>query len=157
MSFNSNEPLQINQLQVSLDLPKKYEDAHEVLSLFFKRITDAVNKKEGSLYSLQEYGNFQSFNTVDSQTFKDGYRKVFDMVSLNGGSIANGVTVSSAHNITGLNSPALIYANCKTSDNRYFSVMGYSTAWLDNTNVNFTNSTGQTITFCNLVANYLKN
>ena len=74
MTINSNQPLQINQLPTSLDLPVEYEAFRDVLSLLLRRIIDAVNKKEGSLYYLQELGNFQSYFMPDAPyVFRDVY------------------------------------------------------------------------------------
>ena len=168
MSFSSDPSTLINQLPISLELPKKYEEAHEVLSLLLKRINDAVNKKEGSLYSLAEFGNFQSyFIQTDPNNFRTVYRKVFDMVNLNGGSIAPGATVSSAHGISGITQTTRIYGSATNSDAPvHYLPLPYASQtttkiieiYLTPTNVVLVNGSTQTaLTSATIVAEYVKN
>ena len=98
MSSISDQPLFINQLPVSTEFPKEYEKFHEVISLLYKRIASAVNTKEGSLYSTQEFGNFQLYFTIGNpQVFRNVYRKV-----VNFGALPNTATKSVAHGIAGI-------------------------------------------------------
>ena len=117
MSFSSDNPAQINQLPVSTEFPRSYEEFIPIMTLLYKRIVASVNSKEGSLYSLDELGNFQQFFTLDNpQVFRNVYRKVFDMVDENGGSIAAGATVSVAHGISSINAATHIYGTATNSD-----------------------------------------
>ena len=171
MGFSSDPSTLVNQLPVSIVLPKKYEEAHEILSLLFKQITDAVNKKEGSLYSLSEFGNFQRYSTsINSAsqeiTFKNVYRKVFDMVSLNGGSILAGATASFPHNISGIISTTNIYGSATNSDApvHYLPLPYVSQTATKNIEIYLTSSdvvlvngsTQSALTSCTIVAEYLK-
>ncbi len=62
MSFSSNVPLQSNQLPISLDFPDPtHPDFLDTLSIAFKRISDAMNTKEGALYTLEEIANFNNY------------------------------------------------------------------------------------------------
>lgn len=94
LSFNSDLPLQSNQLPISVEFPREQESFIEVLTLLYKRIADSVNKKEGSLYLLQELANFQQFFVQnDPQRIRNGYRRVF---------ILDPATLTFNHNITGI-------------------------------------------------------
>jgi len=160
MSFSSDQPLQSNQLPISIDFPDKDDDEfNDILSLTYKRIADNSNTKEGALYLLNEIANFRQFYTPSNpQKNRNSYRKVFDLVVLNGGVIGPGAAVSFVHGITGLKETDLIYASCTSTDAspRRFSIMGI-TVYLDNTNVFFTNPLGVSLSQAIVVANYLKN
>lgn len=163
MSFSSDKPLQANQLPISIEFPEPTEkNFTEVLSLTYKRIADNVSKKEGSLYYLQEQANFKQYfgqvpgtTTNSPQNFRNGYRSVYDLVALNSGNIGPGL-ITQPHGITGLAFGTLIYAGCTSTTPQYFSVM-YPYLWLDAVNINFNNTTGQILTGCIVVAEYLKN
>lgn len=158
MSFSSDNAIQVNQLPLSIDFPEDLGELVKSLELIYKRIANCVNTKEGSLYSLQELGNFnQYFTTNNPQQFRNVYRKVFDMVNLNGGNIAGGATVNFAHNISGIQSATLIYASCTSTDNQYFTVV-YPNTRLDATQVYFTNPLPATaLSAVYVIAEYLKN
>lgn len=160
MSFSSDNPIQSNQLPISIEFPETDDDNfNEVLSLTYKRIADSSNTKEGALYTLSEVANFRKFFTpANPQNTRNSYRKVFDLVALNAGNIGAGAAVSFAHNITGLKESDLIYASCTSTDAspKRFSIMGI-TVYLDNTNVYFTNPLGVSLSQAIVVANYLKN
>lgn len=169
MSINSDPPLLINQLPQSLEMPKDFNQFREITSLLFKRIIDALNKKEGSLFYLQEIGNFQVyFTTGQPYVFRNVYRKTFDMVDLNGGPIAAGATVTFAHGITGITQTTDIYGSAKNSDVPVkFIPLPYVSAtlvtdqvqiYLTPTNVVLVNGATQSIlTSATIVAEYLKN
>jgi hypothetical protein len=158
MSSSSDPSLQVNQLPISIDFPKDEERFLDTLSLWAKRVGNAVNTKEGSLYSLQEFFNFKQYYTVgDPQTFRNVYRKCFDLVDLNGGNIPAGGTVSFPHGITGLFEGTMIYAGCTSTTPTYFSVMGQPTIYLDSVNINFTNPIGVPLKSVIAVCEYLKN
>ena len=157
MSFSSDPALLINQLPISLDLPKDPEKFREEVELFTKRTANILNTKTGGLYSGQEYSNSEVFNVTTPMTTSNVYRKCFDLVALNGGNIPGGGTVTFAHGINGIDASALIYASCTTADPFFFSVMGYPTVYLTATNVVFTNPLGgDALTRCYVIAEYLK-
>lgn len=157
MSFTSNPSIQINQLPSSLEIPQDYEGFREIASLLFMRIVDAVNKKEGSLYYLQEIGNFQVYYTSEKPyVFRNVYRYVFDLISMNSGNIAGGSSVSFSHGIDGFTEGTLIYATATATDTTSFTVT-YPDAYMDNMNIYFTNPLpGTEISKCSFVAEYLK-
>lgn len=168
MSFSSNPPLQINQLSISQELPPTYEQAHEILSLLLKRIVDAVNTKEGSLFTLQEVGNFDQYYILnDSTIFRNVYRYVFDMVAQNGGAIGPGATVSVLHGIVGLTKLTRMYGGAKNSDPtpRYIPLPYVSVSavteqvevYITDTNIVLINGATQTaLTDASLVIEYTK-
>lgn len=158
MSFSSNEPLLINQLPISLDLPTEPDRFRETVELYLKRIANVVNTKEGGLYSLQEFSNSELYQMDSTQTTSNVYRKCFNLTVLNGGNIAAASTVTFPHNIVGLSRATRIYAGCTSTTPNYFSVMGYPNIYLDATNINFTNPLPSTaLTAVLAVCEYLKN
>lgn len=114
---SSDQPLVANQLPISVEFPRDQQDFINTVSLLYKRIANSVNTKEGALYLPQELATFQQYFTPnDPQTLRNTYRKTFDMVSLNGGNIAAGATVSFAHNISSLVACTRIYGTATTSN-----------------------------------------
>ena len=158
MSFSSNNPLQTNQLPRTINMPELTEESfRQTLTDYLQKISNTTNTKENSLYLLQETANFKQLYTAnDPMQNRNSYRKVFDMIVLNGGNIGAGAPVSFPHGITGLFNTMMIYASCKSTEPRYFSVMN-STVYLDATKVYFTNPLGVALTQCFVNAEYLKN
>lgn len=157
MAFSSDQPLVSNQLPISVDFPKEPELFLDIMTNTYKRIADAVNRKEGGVYSLQENATFKQYPTAnDPQKTKNTYRKTFDMVSLNGGNIGPAVMVTVPHGITGIVCGTMITAGCANTEPRYFTVV-YPDVYLTNTDVVFINPTGFPVTQCYVVAEYLKN
>lgn len=160
MSFSSDQPIQSNQLPISIEFPETDDpDFNEVLSLTYKRIADNSNTKEGALYTLSEVANFRKFYmSNDTQNTRNSYRKVFDLVKQSGGVIAPGAFPPFAHGITGIKQTDLIYASCTTNEAtpRFFTLV-YPNVYLDTTNVYFTNPLGVSLSQAIVVANYLKN
>jgi hypothetical protein len=157
LTYPTDFSQQLNQLQISTDLPKSYDEAQEVLTLELVRIKDAVNKKEGSLYIPQELGNFQSYFTPgDATSFRFVYRNLFDLTTLNGGNIPANASVSFNHNITGIKFSAGVIAYCTSVTPTFFSVTGQPAVYLDSTKVYFTNPLNVALTAVYVVAEYLK-
>ncbi len=176
MSFNSDVGLQANQLPISIEFPREEESFYETLSLWQKRVSNAVNTKIGSLYTLQEGFSFKQYFTVgDPNIFRNVYRFTYDMVALNGGPIAPGATASFPHNIplpvtTSLFNGVDIYGSATNSDvapnGPKRMPLPYSSQtttknieiYLDNVNVVLINGATQTaLTYATIVAEYLKN
>lgn len=167
MSFSSDPSLLINQLPISVEFPSD-DRFIEVMSLLYKRMANAINTKEGSLFPLIEIGNFQQYYIQSSpNTFRNVYRKTFDMVNLNAGPIAAGATVSVAHGITGLVKSTHIYGSAKNSDvPSKFIPLPYVSAtlitdqvqiYLTSTNIVLVNGATQSIlTDASIVAEYTK-
>ena len=153
----SNLPLLINQLPTSYKLPSELIHLREHLILHLNRISNAVNRKEGSYFDLIEQGNFQQFFTpgVPFQ-YRSVYRYVFDLVAINMGNIAGGSSVTYAHGITGLTNGTHIYASCTDTTGLTFTVV-YPNATMDQTNIYFTNPEPSTdLTAAYFIAEYLK-
>lgn len=158
MSSSSDNALTVNQLPISYDLPKEPERFHETLQLWVKRATNTVNTKTGGLFSLQElYNSNQYYIINDTGSFRNVYRKVFDLVNLNSGNIPASATVAFPHGITGLFNTSIIYAGCTSVTPTYFSVMGQPTVYLDAVNINFTNPIATDLSQVSVVCEYLKN
>lgn len=158
MSISNDPAILINQLPVSLEMPKDFDQFREISSLLFKRIIDAVNKKEGSLYYLQEIGNFESFFTSGQPfVFRNGYRYIFDLIALNGGNIGGGASVTFPHGINGFLQGTLIYVTATATTGLSFTAT-YPYSSMDATNIYFTNPLPATaLSSAIFVANYLKN
>ena len=182
MSFSSDPALLSNQLPISIEFPKEEDKFYETLSLWQKRVSNAVNSKVGSIYTLNENFSFKQYFTVptaspttDTFTFRNVYRITFDMVFLNAGPIAAGATVSFPHNIvlpvtTSLFNGVHIFGSATNSDvapnGPKRLPLPYSSEtttlnieiYLDNVNVTLKNGSTQTaLTYATIVAEYLKN
>lgn len=157
MSFTSDNPIQVNQLPISVDFDiKDIESLKWLLEQNYKRTVSAINTKEGSFYLLQELGNFKQWYTRnDTLRNRNVYRFVFDLVGLNGGNIGPGATVSFNHNISNLTNAALIYASCTSVVPELFTVV-YPYAKMNATQVVFTNPTANALTQVDFIAEYLK-
>lgn len=159
MSFSSDIPLQSNQLPISIDYPSPKDEKNFIntLSLDRKRISDSMNTKTGGIYQLQEQANFnQYFTTGNPQVNRNAYRFVYDVVDLNGAPIPALATRSFPHNINGLAFSTLIYASCTSTDPNFFTVV-FPYAYLNATNLIFTNPLATPLTSVIFVAEYLKN
>lgn len=169
MTFTSNQPLLVNQLPLSIDFPKEWVKFLDIWTELYKRIANCVNTKEGGLFSLQEqFSSQQYFTLSEPGVFRNVYRKTFDMVELNGGSIAAGATVTFPHNITGILDTATIYGGATNSDApvKYIplpyvsatSVTNQVQIYLTPTDVVLINGATQSaLTQAYIVAEYLKN
>lgn len=168
MGFSSDIPLQSNQSSISLEIPDVDNPAFkETLSLYLKRSTDSLNTKEGALYNQIEQANFQQWfptsssgNNSSSLVFRNGYRKVFNVVP-----IASGVTFSFAHGITGLAKLTRMWGGCKTATGAFLPIPYASATAVnqqieikaDATNITIINGAGQAnLTEVSIVIEYLK-
>lgn len=98
MSFSSDPALLSNQLPISVEFPKEFQQFLPILDLLYKRIANSVNSKEGGLYSQEEVNAFMQYFTSTPNVFRPTYRKVIDFGALpNAGSksVAHGITVTS--------------------------------------------------------------
>ncbi|HEY5236097.1 MAG TPA: hypothetical protein VIJ14_07965 [Rhabdochlamydiaceae bacterium] len=158
MSSTSDPALQVNQLPISIEFPEDPERFREVLTTNLRNTASTVNTKEGGLYNLiEQFPSKQYYNINNVNTFRNVYRKVFDLTVLNGGPIGGGATVTFPHGIVGLMFGTLIYAGCTSVTPTYFSVMGQPNIFLSATNINFTNPLGVALTSVIAVCEYLKN
>ena len=166
MTFSSNQSLNTNQLPISLDVNPKESNFQSELLIYLRRVANAVNTKESGLFLLQETASFEQWFTSDPQQNRNGYRITLNLVALNGGNIAAGTT-----NIvlTSSTQPTLI--------NGYlYPVQGFGGAldtgglsyflndpqiyvrYQSSTNtIIIQNNTGNALTWCVWVMEYLKN
>jgi hypothetical protein len=102
MSFSSDKPMLSNQL-ANYDSPDSYEAFSEIFQREHKRVVDAVNSKEGGLYSLQQVATFQEYFTPGNpQKNRNVYRKV-----INFGALPNNTSRTIPHNINFTNTTRL--------------------------------------------------
>lgn len=158
MSFSSDSAGVSNQILGTINLPEVdnkelFEDRLEEL---LKRMAEIINTKEGGLYTINEVLAFkQVFKTDDPLSFRNVYRKSFDLVDLNGGNIASGVTVNFPHGITNISDAFLVYVSCVSTAPEYFTAV-YSDVYLDATDIYFTNPSGSAVSSAIAVAEYTK-
>lgn len=160
MSFSSDQPLYVNQLPISFDLPDEPREFKNELLLWIKRVADSVNRKEGSVYSLSESASFKQYPiTGNPQQFNNVYRKTFDLRSLNGNvNIPGAGTIGPfPTGITGMTQVALSYVGCTDTNGDTFSVMYPDLVFNINTNtITFTNPSASPLTRATAVVDYLK-
>jgi hypothetical protein len=93
MTFSSDNPLNTNQLPISLDVNPGDNEFENILLLYLRRVANAVNTKESGLFLLQENASFEQwYQTGNPQQNRNGYRTTIDLVVLNGGNIPMGST-----------------------------------------------------------------
>src|ERR1700733_458298 len=93
MTFSSDNPLNTNQLPISLDVNPEDKDFDSILLLYLRRVANAVNTKESGLFLLQENASFEQwFQTANPGQNRNAYRVTIDLVALNGGNIPTGST-----------------------------------------------------------------
>ena len=158
MGFSFDQASLANQLITSTNLPSVEEKElfENRLEEILRVVASVMNTKEGGLYNLDEKFCFkQVFTTSDPQTFRNVYRKSFDLVDLNGGNIAGGATVSFAHDIATIQDAIMIYVSCVTTDPEYFTAV-YPDVFLDATNINFTNPHASAVSSAIAVAEFTK-
>jgi len=157
MAFSSDQPLQTNQLPISVDLPQDQEQLRTVLTDNYKKTANIMNTKEGSLYLFQEIASYKQLSGASPMDPNiNCYRTTFDLVSLNGGNITAGATVAFPHGITGLFRSILVYVSASSTAPEYFTVV-YPDCWMDGTNINFTNISASDVDNAIFVAEYAKN
>jgi len=93
MTFSSDNPLNTNQLPISLDVNPEDSEFGNILLLYLRRIANAVNTKASGLFLLQENANFEQWYQIGNpQQNRSAYRITADLVFLNGGPIPAGAT-----------------------------------------------------------------
>lgn len=166
MTFSSDNPLNTNQLPVSLEVNPEDRDFSSILILYLRRIANAVNTKESGLFLLQETASFEQwFQTANPQQNRNGYRSTFDLVALNAGNIPPGVTnivlspTTQPPQINGYMFPVQGFGGAKdTTGISYFpSDPNVTITYRNSTNtIRITNNTGNDLTWCVWVMEYLK-
>lgn len=170
MTFSSDPSLNTNQLPVSLDVNPEEEGFQSILLLYLRRVANSVNTKESGLYLLQETANFEQWFGLTPQQNRNAYRLTIDCVALNGAPIGPVATII-------LYPGPVPPATQPVPPIGYlYPVQGFGGA-VDNTGISYflndpqiyvrytsstntisiTNNTGNTLTWCVFVLEYLKN
>ena len=159
MSFSSDDAQVSNQLPQTVNLPDMEDKTNytDTIEGLFKDVADTVNGKVGGLNTFKEKGTGKQYDDDDpEQQPRNVYRKRFDLVRLNNGSIDGSQTLEYPHEITNLKESAGIYAHCATVDGILFTAT-FPDVRLNRTSVLFTNPYSQSLEQCDVIANYLKN
>jgi hypothetical protein len=167
MTFSSDPALNTNQLPVSLDVNPEDKEFGNILLLYLRRVANAVNTKESGLFLLQENAPFEQwYQTGNPQQNRNAYRITADLVYLNGGNIPTGSTslvLSSStqpKNINGYLYPVQGFGGAKdTSGLSYFlNDPDIYVRYNSSTNtIIIQNNSGNALTWCVWVQEYLKN
>lgn len=167
MTLSSNQALNTNQLPVSLDVNPGDKEFGSILLLYLRRVANAVNTKESGLFLLQENASFEQwYQTGNPQQNRNGYRITADLVSLKGGNIPIGSTslvLSSStqpQNISGYLYPVQGFGGAvDTTGLSYFlNDPNIYVRYQGSTNtIVIQNNSGNALTWCVYVLEYLKN
>lgn len=167
MTFSSDNPLSTNQLPISLDVDPEDRDFQNILLLYLRRVANAVNTKESGLFLLQENASFgQWFQIGSPGQNRSAYRITADLVSLNGGNIPVGTTsivLSSSTqpiNITGYLFPVQGFGGAidTTGISYFLNDPNIYVRYNNSTNtIIIQNNSGNALTWCVWVQEYLKN
>lgn len=146
MAFSNDQPMVSNQLAISIDFPPEFDPFLTVITDTYKKIANVVNTKEGALYNPNEVATFKLLaGPTTSTPPRNVYRKVIDLVNLNGAPIGASATVNFPHGIIGITNTMLIYASCTSSTSIFFTVV-HPDVFVDATTVTFTNPLAVTLT-----------
>ena len=167
MTFSSNQPLNTNQLPISLDVNPDDKDFENILLLYLRRVANAVNTKESGLFLLQENANFEQwYQIANPQQNRNAYRITADLVLLNGGNIPVGSTslvlssTTQPMNITGYLYPVQGFGGAVDTGGLSYFLNDPSIYVRYNNSTNtiiIQNNSGNALTWCVWVQEYLKN
>jgi hypothetical protein len=167
MTFSSDPALNTNQLPISLDVDPEEKNFQSILLLYLRRVANAVNTKENGLFLLQETASFEQwYQIANPQQNRNGYRTTVDLVNLNGANIPTGITnivLSSSTQPTNINGylyPVQGFGGAiDTSGISYF--LNDPNVYIEYNNSTNTiiinNNSGNALTWCVWVMEYLKN
>lgn len=166
MTLSSDQSLNTNQLPISLDINPEEDGYQNILQLYLRRVANATNTKTSGLYLLQENASFEQWFGSTPQQNRNAYRLTVDLVALKGGNIPNGTTTLALSPTTqpiapvGYLSPVQGFGGAVDTGGRsYFpSDPNVDISFQGSTNT-FTikNNTGNALTWCVFVLEYLKN
>lgn len=167
MTFSSNIPLDTNQLPISLNVNPDDKDFGNILLLYLRRIANAVNTKESGLFLLQENASFEQwFQVANPQQNRNGYRITVDLVALNGGNIPAGATnivltaVTQPKAINGYLYPVQGFGGALDTGGLSYFLNDPDIYIRYNSSTNtiiIQNNSGNALTWCVWVMEYLKN
>ncbi len=167
MTFSSDNALNTNQLPVSLDVNPQENGFQDILLLYLRRVANAVNTKESGLFLLQENAAFEQwYQTANPQQNRNAYRITVDLVLLNGGNIPAGATSlvlstsTQPMKINGYLYPVQGFGGAvDTGGLSYFlNDPSIYVRYQNSTNtIIIQNNSGNALTWCVFVMEYLKN
>jgi len=167
MTISSDPALNTNQLPISLDVNPEEKDFQNILLLYLRRIANAVNTKENGLFLLQETANFEQWYQVGNpQQNRNAYRTTADLVVLKGGNIPTGSTslvlsaATQPQNINGYLYPVQGFGGAvDTNGLSYFlnDPSIYVRYQASTNTIIIQNNSGNALTWCVWVMEYLKN
>lgn len=166
MTFSSDPALNTNQLPISLDVTPEEAHYQSILQLYLRRIANAINTKESGLFLLQENANFEQWFGTDPQQNRNAYRLTLNLVALNGGNIPVGATALVLTAVTQPPAPiGYLYpvqgfgGAVDTGGLSYFlNDPSIYVRYQGSTNTIFIqNNSGNALTWCVWVMEYLKN
>ena len=167
MTFSSNQALNTNQLPISLDVDPEDKDFQGILLLYLRRVANAVNTKERGLFLLQENANFEQWYQIGNpQQNRNAYRITADLVMLNGGNIPAGTTnivlssTTQPMNIMGYLYPVQGFGGAVDTTGLSYFLNDPSIYVRYNSSTNtiiIQNNSGNALTWCVWVMEYLKN
>ncbi len=166
--MNSSDPsLNTNQLPISLDVNPEDKDFQNILLLYLRRVANAVNTKESGLFLLQENATFEQWYQIGNpQQNRNSYRITADLVMLKGGNIPVGTTnivlstSTQPMKINGYLYPVQGFGGAvDTSGLSYFlNDPDIYVRYNNSTNtIIIQNNSGNALTWCVWVMEYLKN
>jgi hypothetical protein len=167
MTFSSDRSLNTNQLPISLDVDPQDKEFQNILLLYLRRVANAVNTKESGLFLLQENASFEQWYQIGNpQQNRNGYRITADLVALNGGNIPTGATnivltsSTQPRNIFGYMFPVQGFGGAidTTGISYFLNDPSIYVRYNNSTNtIIITNNSGNALTWCVWVMEYLKN
>lgn len=174
MTVSSDQSLNTNQLPLSLDIDSNDKDSQSIIISYLRRVAQAVNTKESGLFLLQETGSFEQWFGATPQNNRSGYRLTVDLVALNLQiNVSATIPAGTTNNLTLSAVPATqpvppigyLYpvhgfgGALDTAGVSYFPSDPSITISYNGSTNTFTiiNNTGNALTWCVFVIEYLKN
>lgn len=169
MTYSSDNALNTNQLPISLDVNPGDKEFENILLLYLRRVANAVNTKESGLFLLQENANFEQwFKTGNPQQNRSAYRLTIDLVALNLGNIPSGImptslvlsTSTQPVKINGYLYPVQGFGGAidELGTSYFLNDPDVYVRYNNSTNtITIQNNTGNALTWCVYVLEYLKN
>jgi hypothetical protein len=164
---SSDNPLNTNQLPISLDVNPEESNYQNILLLYLRRVANAVNTKESGLFLLQENASFEQwYQTANPQQNRNGYRITADLVLLKGGNIPTGSTslvlstITQPMKINGFLYPVQGFGGAidTTGVSYFLNDPSVYVRYNNSTNtIIIQNNSGNALTWCVWVMEYLKN
>jgi len=156
---------QSSYLPPEVDFPEDQSKFQNLISQRERLTASILNVKENGQYEKSEILNAQQwFSTSQptaAKTTRYSYRKVVDMVEINGGNIPAGLTTI-PHGISLVTIPTRIYGTATVSGPKYLP-LPYASATnnnieinFDDSNINIDNNFGSPLTQCYITLEYLK-